>query len=99
MHYKSGMPWRCERCGVSVSDDGQADCPTFRTPKSAWTLVAEKTRLGIYNGTSDAAYVFHKTKSGKLYNYALAILDVPKGHHDRLEHTVRAVDLAVRIVN
>ncbi len=43
--------------------------------------------------------MFHGTKSGKLYNDALAILDVPKGHHDRLEHTVRGVDLAVRIVN
>lgn len=38
------MPWECQRCKVKIETDDLARCPTCSSPKSNWTLLADKTR-------------------------------------------------------
>ncbi len=37
------MPWDCQRCNLTVTDD-LAACPTCASPKSNWTMQADRTR-------------------------------------------------------
>lgn len=38
------MPWACQRCKLTIETDDLTRCPSCASPKSNWTLLADKTR-------------------------------------------------------
>ena len=38
------MPWKCKQCGGAVAVDTTATCPSCGATKTAWSMVAHRTR-------------------------------------------------------
>ncbi len=57
------------------------------------------SKLGIFEGYSDTAYIERTLSSGKKLKYVMAILDVHKDHFDRIELATKAVDDAIIAIN